>query len=86
MDTAEKIIMIPKVFMRIWCLFVKAAKQKCMELNVSQDKFCDNFCPHVDFTDMDKYDSGELDEDMDMPIDQAMLKDLVCINRNNKPA
>lgn len=65
------------------CLFVKAAKAKCVELGTSED----DFRLHLDFSDMEKLDSGELSdpEDKDMPtgdqvIDPALIKNLVQIN------
>lgn len=62
------------------CLFVKAAKEKCLELKVSEDEFR----LHLDFTDMEKYDSGAVDDEEDEEVNQAMLKDLVRINRQQQ--
>lgn len=62
------------------CVFVKAAKQKCVELKVSEEEFR----LHLDFTDMEKYDSGALDDSEDEEVNQAMLKDLVRINKQQQ--
>lgn len=62
------------------CGFVKAAKQKCIDLGVSEDEFR----LHLDFTDMEKFDSGEDSDGTDQLVNQAMLKDLVRINKDQQ--